>query len=62
MDSEFDFGTVPTRMDSGSAVPVPEARAAAAEFLETGDRPTAVAWKAVEVPYVEPETFTWGDD
>lgn len=55
LEAEFDLGTVPTRMDSGSAVSVSEARAAASEFLETGQMPTAVTWKMVEVPEVEAE-------
>lgn len=54
-DSDFDFGTVPTTMDNGSAIPVPDARAAAIEFQATGQRPTNVAWNAVEVPDVEPD-------
>jgi hypothetical protein len=58
-DSEFDFGTVPTTMDTGSAITVSAARAAAAEFQKTGQRPSEVEWKAVEVPAVEPEETTF---
>lgn len=54
-DSDFDFGTVPTTMDTGSAIPVTDALAAAVEFQATGQRPTNVAWNAVEVPDVEPD-------
>lgn len=60
-DADFQFGTVPTRMATGSAVTVAEARAAATEFLTTGRRPEGVEWKVVEVPYVEPEPFSWDD-
>ncbi|MEV0794108.1 Imm1 family immunity protein [Kribbella sp. NPDC050459] len=47
-DAEFQFGTVPTAMDTGSALTVTEARAAAAEFLQTARRPERVAWKLVD--------------
>src|SRR5689334_15390627 len=40
----FQLGTVPTTMDEGSAISVEEARAAAAEFQRTGQRPTTVGW------------------
>ncbi|GAB2646696.1 Imm1 family immunity protein [Kribbella swartbergensis] len=61
-ESEFDFGTVPTTMDTGSAVSVTEARAAAAEFQRTGQRPSGVEWKVVEVPtMVDTEPFRWDE-
>lgn len=62
-DADFQFGTVPTRMDTGSAVTVTEARAAAAEFQRTGRRPAGVEWKVVEVPTVDDsEPFSWDED
>jgi hypothetical protein len=61
-DAEFQFGTVPTRMDTGSAITVAEARAAAAEFQQTGRRPAGVEWKVVEVPIVDDtEPFSWDE-
>jgi hypothetical protein len=61
-DAEFQFGTVPTAMDTGSAVTVFEARAAAMEFQQTGRQPLRVAWKVVERPYVEStEPFAWDE-
>nr|WP_238357257.1 Imm1 family immunity protein [Kribbella italica] len=55
MDAEFDMGSVPTRMDTDSAIPTAEARAAAIEFLSTGQRPNAVAWTVVPMPDGEPD-------
>lgn len=61
-EAEFQFGTVPTRMDTGSAITVAEARAAAAEFQQTGRRPERVAWKVVEVSTADDgEPFSWGE-
>jgi hypothetical protein len=55
LDGEFDQGTVPTSMDSGSAVSMSEAMAAVSEFFETGRMPAAIQWKMVEVPEADPE-------
>lgn len=47
-DAEFYYGGTPTAMGTGSAITVEQARAAAAEFLTTGQRPEAVTWTVAE--------------
>lgn len=47
-DAEFYYGGTPTAMGTGSAVTVEQARAAAFEFLTTGQRPEAVAWTVAD--------------
>ena len=46
----LDFGGTPTTMPRDAAIPVDVARQAAREFLVTGRRPTAVAWRPPEYP------------
>lgn len=61
-EATFQFGTVPTTMDIGSAIAVDEARAAVAEFQRTGRRPEGVEWKLVESPtVVDTEPFSWDE-
>ncbi|WP_405058613.1 Imm1 family immunity protein [Kribbella sp. NBC_01505] len=61
-DAEFDYGTVPTSMSSGSAIEVEPAREAAREFLATGRRPTCVSWRVFEIPINgEPEPIEGWD-
>ncbi|GAA3598581.1 Imm1 family immunity protein [Kribbella ginsengisoli] len=60
-EAEFDMGSVPTKMDVGSAIPAAHARAAAAEFLRTSQRPASVAWTVVPMPEGEPDPVEgWG--
>jgi len=47
-------------MDPGSAITAAEARAAAAEFLSTGQRPSGDAWRVVQTPTMDDsEPFSW---
>ncbi|MEV8372982.1 Imm1 family immunity protein [Kribbella sp. NPDC056861] len=57
----FGYGGTPTSMPAGSAIEVAAARAAAIEFLATGQRSSKVDWVIYDPPYVEPEPFSWGD-
>ncbi|MFB6726840.1 Imm1 family immunity protein [Kribbella sp. NPDC056345] len=43
-DAEFYYGGTPTAMGSGSAITTDQAKAAASEFLRTGQRPESVSW------------------
>lgn len=47
-DAEFYLGGTPTVIEPGTAVAVSDARKAARQFVETGRRPTAVAWTTPE--------------
>jgi hypothetical protein len=59
--AEFEYGSVPTIMQPGSAIGLAQARAAALEFLASGQKPTCVAWMLIDPPHVEPGPFSWDD-
>ncbi|GAA1592533.1 hypothetical protein GCM10009804_56140 [Kribbella hippodromi] len=61
-DGSFQLGTVPTTMDAASAISIPEARAAAAEFQRTGERPTGVNWTLVQATATDDtDSFSWDE-